>query len=388
MSDKEALTIGDWGRIITAGFVRRPNRFLVHASLGKGREVKAFLPNPGRLHELLLPDAKLYLAPNRKRSASTDYTAMAVERDGRPVFLHTHYTNRVAGRLIELGLAPGMEGARIIRAEIPHGRSRFDFLLERAGKEMYLEVKSCTLFGNGVAMFPDAVTERGKRHLVELEALSQKGTEVAVMFVIHHAGIKWFMPDFHTDLAFSRKLLDVRHRVRALPVSVEWTQSLKLKPNVKRVKIPWEHIDREARDGGAYILLLHLKRNRSIEVGSLGKVTFEKGWHIYVGSAIKNLDARINRHVRIRKRMHWHIDPLRAVSDEVTALPLRSSSRLECNIASELAEAFVRGPEGFGSSDCKCPRHLFFSRQRPLDLRKFHEILQKFRMRPPTGELK
>ena len=225
----------------------------------------------------------------------------AVEREGTPIFLDTHLTNAVARYLLEAGRVPGLAGAKIIRAEAPVGRSRFDFLLEEGGRPMYLEVKSVTFFGGRVAMFPDAITARGRRHLIELAELSRAGTRTAVLFVVHHPDIDWFMPDYHTDLAFSKTFLAVRDAVEFHPVSVRWRRDLTLADKVKPVAIPWEYLEREVADRGAYILLLHLKRRRRVRVGELGVFTFPKGHYLYVGSAMRNLTARIARHERRRR---------------------------------------------------------------------------------------
>ena len=374
------------GRILKARFVERPNRFLVRCRLGKGEMVEAFLPNPGRLWELLLPDATLLLTRSAEPSPTrkTHYTVLAVERDGAPVFLHTHLTNRVARYLIEAQRIPGLEGARIVRSEVPLGNSRFDFLLRKDGREIVAEVKSVTLFGNGVAMFPDAVTERGRRHLLELFALSRESANRPfVVFIVHTDRVRWFMPDYHTDLAFSQTLLDVRHDVNILPVAVGWTPRLALKPDVRLLDIPWEHLRREARDRGSYLLLLELKRDRRIEIGRLGRLSFGKGWYVYVGSAMQGLAARLARHLRHRKRFHWHIDYLRQAADRVLALPIRSSRREECDLARDIASLLAPGPLGFGCSDCACPTHLLWSAADPLASAPFHALLQRYRMRPP-----
>jgi len=382
--DKEkSIKIKDWGQLIDARFIERPNRFVVMARLSSGDVVRAFLPNPGRLHELLFPGSPLLLMPNSDPDRSTSHTVMSVEREGKPVFLHTHYTNNVAGTLIERGLVPGLNGATITRSEVPLGRSRFDFLLEKDGSPLYLEVKSCTLFGNRVAMFPDAVTERGRRHLIELAGLSENGVQAAVMFVVHTPEVDWFMPDYHTDLAFSRTFLDVKDRVPVIPLSVEWTAELKLRQRVRRLEVPWGHIETEAKDRGAYLLLVRVDRDRRVTVGRLGSLTFKAGWHVYVGSAMKALSARIERHKRRRKKMHWHVDWLRDVADRVEALPIRTSKRIECGLSRDMAGLFDRGPIGFGSSDCGCDAHLFFSRTDPLDAPAFHDVLQKYRMGRP-----
>jgi sugar fermentation stimulation protein A len=374
----------DFGPLRRARFVERPNRFLVRAKLRNGRVVKAFLPNPGRLWELLLPDAALYVArdagPGSATERKTSHTVVAVERDGEPVFLHTHRTNAVARHLIEAGRIPGLEGARVVRSEVPVGRSRFDLLLDHGGEPVYTEVKSVTLFGNGVAMFPDAVTERGRKHLLELAELSRSGLRTLVLFIVHTPRVRWFMPDYHTDLAFSRALLVVRDAVGVLPVSVGWTQELELCRDVKLLEIPWGFLRREVSDRGSYLLLVHLPRRRRLEVGCLGRLGFPKGWYVYVGSAMQGLTKRIERHVRRRKRVHWHMDYLREAADRVIPLPIRSSARQECQVAEALAELLAPGPPGFGCSDCACPTHLFHSQADPLHSSAFHKVLAAFRM--------
>ncbi|NOZ23145.1 MAG: DUF123 domain-containing protein, partial [Planctomycetes bacterium] len=264
------------------------------------------------------------------------------------------------------------------------GHSRFDFLLRRGGRKFFMEVKSCTLFGNGVAMFPDAITERGRRHLLELAKLGRKRPKPIVLFLVQTPHVRWFMPDYHTDLAFSQAFLKVRDRVQILPVSIGWNSDLSLMPDVKLLDVPWNYLRQEVKDRGSYLLLLELRRRRRVSVGRLGDVVFDKGYYIYVGSAMRNLSARIARHLHKRKRFHWHIDYLRQVADSVTPLPIRSSERMECQIAEALSGLLPAGPDGFGSSDCACPTHLFRSNENPLHSRPFHDLLEGFRLRHPA----
>ena len=313
----------------------------------------------------------------------TRYTAVAVERDGDLVFLHTGLTNAVARRLIESGRIPSLAGAEIAGSEVRVGRSRFDFLLSRGGRELCLEVKSCTLYGNRVAMFPDAVTARGRRHLLELAELSRGGVRPVVLFVVHTPRADWFMPDYHSDLAFSRTLLEVRDAVDILAVGVSWRPGLRLGPRVRELEIPWDFLDKEVDDRGSYFLLLHLARRRRLRVGQLGSILFEKGHYVYAGSAMANLGARLARHCRRRKRMHWHVDYLRQAADAVVPVPVRSSRRLECELAGGLEAIMGAGVPGFGCSDCECRSHLFRSEAAPLDRRDFHELLQRYRMPRP-----
>ena len=372
-----------------ARFVDRPNQFLARCRTERGGLVRAFLPNPGRMLELLFPDVTVYLTQEPRRRGKgpaprkTRYTVVAVERDGRPLFLHTHMTNRVAQYLIEHSRISALADAEIVDSEVTVGRSRFDFLLRERGRLLYLEVKSCTLYGNGVAMFPDAVTERGRKHLLELAEMARQGMRAVVLFVVHTPLVRWFMPDYHTDLAFSRTMLAVRKQLRILPVSVSWTRDFKLSSEVRLLDIPWHYLLREVEDRGSYLLILRLKRKRRVAVGQLGNLLFQKGYYLYVGSAMGNLSPRIARHTRLRKKLHWHVDYLRQVADEVVPLPVVSSKRLECDMASALGELLDPGPPQFGSTDCACPTHLFWSADAPLDSREFHHLLQRFRMKEP-----
>jgi len=373
-----------------ASFLERPNRFLVRCKRKDARILEAFLPNPGRLQEMLLPAAKLYIqaaethAPPQSGHRKTSYTVLAAERLGRPVMLHTHLANAVARLLLQHHLIPGLEDAEIIRAEVPLRNSRIDFLLREGGEEVFLEVKSCTLFGNGVAMFPDAVTSRGKRHLEELAALSRKGNLSTVLFLVSDPDLQWFMPDYHTDLAFAQTLVALRDRLRVIPAALRWQEDLSLDSEVRLLDIPWGFVAEEAKDRGSYLLLLKLDRKRRIEIGSLGPLLFPQGHYLYVGSAMKNLTARVDHHRRLAKRPHWHIDYLRPSASSFQALPIRASVPLECDIAKAASRLFEAAHTGFGSSDCGCETHLFFSRENPLYLQGFHDFLQSFRMRHPS----
>ena len=368
-----------FSELVKGTFIARPNRFSLLCDR-EGERISAFLPNPGRLQELLLPEAVLYLERAGDPERKMPYTAVAVEREGRPVMLHTHKTNDAAGLLIERGLVPGLEGAEIVRREVKAGRSRFDFLLRRGGRDLLLEVKSCTLFSRSVAMFPDAVTSRGRRHVEELASLSGKGTDGAVLFMVQWPEARTFLPEYHTDPAFAAALYRARKKIAVIPVAIGWTKKLNLSRKVRRLPIPWEVVEREGRDGGSYLLILELRRRRRVGVGRLGEVTFGKGFYIYVGSARKNLRKRIERHRRLRKRLFWHVDFLRKEALFHAALPIQTGDDLECDLARDLAGFAEWSIPRFGSSDCACESHLFAMREDPLRSPRFHEFLQYWRM--------
>lgn len=111
---------------------------------------------------------------------------------------------------------------------------------------------------------------------------------------------------------------------------------------------------------GIYVLLIRVRDDASIDVGKLGTIEFSAGFYAYVGSALNGLDGRIKRHLRINKKRHWHIDYLLEVATIEEVIYAETEESLECELADSLAELEV--VEQFGSSDCKCKSHLFFSK--------------------------
>ncbi len=118
---------------------------------------------------------------------------------------------------------------------------------------------------------------------------------------------------------------------------------------------------------GVYIIIIELCKRRRIKIGRLREILFEKGYYMYVGSGQNNLHKRVFRHTRKNKVLKWHIDYLTEVGRFKEGILFYTSKRIECNLASILAKNF-RSIKGFGSSDCKCDSHLFYSPKYPLNL--------------------
>ena len=115
-------------------------------------------------------------------------------------------------------------------------------------------------------------------------------------------------------------------------------------------------------DSGLYIAIFHLAEGKSIQVGKLGKFDFPAGFYLYVGSAQRNLQARLDRHARYDKPLRWHIDYLAACAKMLGAVVIAEGKEMECQIARKLSRLLDRPIPHFGSSDCKCNGHLFYSR--------------------------
>jgi len=118
---------------------------------------------------------------------------------------------------------------------------------------------------------------------------------------------------------------------------------------------------------GVYVLLIELKTDKEIEIGKLGKLFFKKGFYAYVGSALNNLEKRIQRHLSLEKKMHWHVDYLLNYANITDVFYKETNEKIECNVARKLARN-LKGINGFGCSDCNCQSHLFYGSNK--DIRK------------------
>lgn len=365
--------------MISSCFVERLNRFVVVCSV-QGERIQAHLPNPGRMWELLFPGVTLFLVPAASPGKQTAFKVVGVEREGIPVLLDTQESNAVAAWLVQERKIPGWEDWQVLRREVPFGQSRFDLLLGRGEERMVVEVKSCTLFGREIAMFPDAVTERGRRHLTELAELTGQGYRTAVLFLIQWTRAKWFLPDYHTDLAFAQTFCALRHKVEVKALALDWQADFSLAADAREVKVPWKLLEQEVQDGGNYIAVLYVSQDKTVTIGSKGDTFFPQGYYLYVGSAKHNLTKRLERHSRKRKQVHWHIDYLRAAAEFRAGIPIRSTDLLEHEIAQAVAGIADWQIDGFGASDCRCTTHLFGMHNDPVHTPAFIALLQYFRM--------
>jgi len=219
------------GPLEPARFVERPNRFLGRCRLeSTGDVIEAHIRDPGRLEELMVPGRRVWVRPSADRTRRTAWTLLVAESPAGEgwVLVDSTLPNRLTHRALEAGALPELDGWRLERAEWRHGASRFDFLLARPdGRWFVLEVKGVNLVDNGVALFPDAPTERGARHLRELtEIAAQDGWEAGVLFVIQRNDAHAFRAAAHIDPHFAAALEDaaragVRVMVRLCDVALD-----------------------------------------------------------------------------------------------------------------------------------------------------------------------
>lgn len=192
------------GPLVPATFMARPNRFLGVVRVGR-REALCFIPNPGRMRELLYPDSKVYLIEKVSKTRRTRYDLVVVDLEGTLVSVDSRVPNIVVSEAIKAGRIPEFRGLSVELKELLFGDSRLDFQLSGGSGQVLLEVKSCTFVRSGTAIFPDAPTARGTRHLRNLVDGLTLGRS-AVFFLIQRHDAVGLRPNDHTDPVFGLNL--------------------------------------------------------------------------------------------------------------------------------------------------------------------------------------
>ena len=192
-----------YGKILPARFLSRPNRFVARVE-AEGEELVCHVKNTGRCRELLVPGATVWLEESPNPSRKTKCDLSAVEKGDRLINMDAQAPNKVFG---EWAAAGGFrEGLTSLRPETTYGSSRFDFYWESSKSRGFVEVKGVTLEEDGVVRFPDAPTLRGVKHLDELAKAREAGYEAAVCFVIQMENVRWFAPNDETHPEFGQAL--------------------------------------------------------------------------------------------------------------------------------------------------------------------------------------
>jgi sugar fermentation stimulation protein A len=193
----------EYKHIVPAAFLSRPNRFIAQVELA-GREETVHVKNTGRCKELLLPGRTVWLEGSDNPMRKTKYDLIAVDKDGLLINMDAQAPNQVFLEWAQAGhFLPDLT---LLRPETVWDKSRFDFYWETPERKGFVEVKGVTLEENGLAMFPDAPTQRGVKHLRELIAAGGEGYDCAVCFVLQMKGCRAFCPNERTHPEFAQAL--------------------------------------------------------------------------------------------------------------------------------------------------------------------------------------
>ncbi|MFT5048616.1 MAG: sugar fermentation stimulation protein A [Chlamydiales bacterium] len=198
--------------IIEGRLLKRYKRFLADIELPGGETLTAHCPNTGTLLGCTPEGARTILRDSQNPARKLRYTFQTIEIDGTWVTVDTSLANEIVAEAIGAGSVPELTGYAGLRREVRYGTgSRIDILLEDDGRPAcYVEVKSTTLVRDGHASFPDAVTKRGQKHLVELEGVVQAGGRGVIFFCVSRDDVESFGPADDIDPVYGRML---RHAV-------------------------------------------------------------------------------------------------------------------------------------------------------------------------------
>ena len=191
--------------IFKAKFINRPNRFEAYVYKDE-EEIIVHVPNTGRCKEILIPGASIILREENNPSRKTKFDLIGGYKGKRFINIDSQIPNKVVEEALTLKKIKSLSRFNIIEREKTFGNSRFDFRLKNGEEEYYLEVKGVTFEQNGIAMFPDAPSQRGRKHLLELVEVIKSGRGAGVLFLIQMDNIEYFTAHDEMDKAFGEAL--------------------------------------------------------------------------------------------------------------------------------------------------------------------------------------
>lgn len=192
------------GRTSIGTFQARPNRFSALVKI-EDKILLTYLPNPGRMHELLIPGTKVIIKEAQNQNRKTSYDLIGVIHGKQRVSVDSRVPNKLFLEALKNQDIKELTSYRV-KPEFAYGHTRFDFLLTQKQEKCLVEAKSTTLVKDGVAMFPDAVTERGKRHVNNLAKAKKEGYRTGILFLVQRNDASSFAPCDEVDPKFGEAL--------------------------------------------------------------------------------------------------------------------------------------------------------------------------------------
>jgi sugar fermentation stimulation protein A len=195
--------------LVEGRLLQRYKRFLADVRLEDGTVVTAHTTNTGSMKTCWEPGDRVLLEPAANPERKLKFTWLAVERPGGWVGVETGMPNRVVAEAARRDAVPGLPGLHTVRTEVRYGteNSRIDVLaLDGEGRQVFIEVKNTTLKEGPWVLFPDAVTERGTKHLRELQAMVGEGHRAAIALFVHRTDVDRFDAAREIDPAYAQEL--------------------------------------------------------------------------------------------------------------------------------------------------------------------------------------
>jgi sugar fermentation stimulation protein A len=224
--------------LLPGTLIRRYQRFLADVTLADGTVVTAHCPNSGSMLGCAVPGSPALISRQDSPTRKLKYTWELVQTDGTWIGINTQHPNRLVRDAIEDGQIAELRGYDTVRSEVPYGneRSRIDLLLSGDRGLCYVEVKNVTLRQGDLAIFPDAVTLRGQKHLRELQQMVADGGRGIIFFLVQREDTAAMGPADAIDPVYGRLLREsvqngvevLVYRARVTPTAITVTTPLPL----------------------------------------------------------------------------------------------------------------------------------------------------------------
>lgn len=190
--------------------VKRYKRFLADISLPDGSILTVHCPNSGSMKGCSSPGSEVVISKSANPKRKYAWTLEMVREKNCWIGVNTSMTNKLVREGLESGVIDDFGQITSIQPEVKvSDKSRLDFLVQAGDKKNYIEVKNCSLAENSVALFPDAITSRGTRHLLELDRLREEGAGTTVIFCVQRTDVRSFMPAESIDPEYAETLYRV-----------------------------------------------------------------------------------------------------------------------------------------------------------------------------------
>lgn len=210
--------------LVHGRLIKRYKRFLADVELDDGTKVTAHCTNSGSMKSCLEDGAEVYLTPVNDPKRRTKFTWEMIKIDGRWVGINTNNPNKIAFEAVRDNLIPELSGYDTVKREVKFGDSRFDVMAQKEGETCFIEVKNVTMKDGNDALFPDAVTTRGRKHLNTLVDVKKEGMRAVMLYIIQRMDVDRFGPADAIDPEYGKALREAyRQGVEIIPMQAEVT---------------------------------------------------------------------------------------------------------------------------------------------------------------------
>jgi len=211
-------------KLVHGRLIKRFKRFLADVRLDDGTEVVAHCTNSGSMKSCLENGAEVYLTPVTDPKRRTKFTWEMIKINGSWVGINTGNPNKLAFEAIAAGLIPELSGYTNVKREVVFGDSRFDVFAENETEKCFVEVKNVSLKEGKYALFPDAVTTRGQKHLKTLMEVKAAGIRAVMLYIVQRTDVDIFAPAIEIDPEYAKVLKQaVNAGVEVIVLQVEVT---------------------------------------------------------------------------------------------------------------------------------------------------------------------